>query len=259
MTYGIAEAMRILIDDEFRVNEVTPLITDERMLLELEVYQGLRDKGKADAIITVIQNRLNQLERDSKLWDCIAQKPLRNEDGSPMVDFRKWMDGDKDGAYLVLIYIPQTGVSQKFRQYLFANYFLKVWQVALSREKGFAGREYRPETLIVVDEVHQIIDIPTVANVFIDLFKEVRKYSLRYLFTLHGWSSIAKAPKGNQIKNAILDNGANLIMLEGGGDMFESFEDFMGNYTLADFQQPYENAILWNLLFALGRYTCLPS
>jgi hypothetical protein len=233
--YGIAEAMRILIDDEFRVNEVEPKITDERMKLELEVYQDLRNAGKADQIITVIQNRLNQLERDSKLWDCIAQKPLRNEDGSPMVDFRKWMDGDEDGAYLVLVYIPKTGVSNKFRQYLFAHYFLKIWQVALSREKGFAGREYRPETLVAVDEIHQIIDIPTVANVFVDLFKEVRKYSLRYLFTLHGWSSLSKSSKGKDIKNAILDNGANLIMLEGGGDMFESFEDFMGDYTIDDF------------------------
>lgn len=233
--YGIAEAMRLLIDDEFRVNEVEPKITDERMLLELEVYQDLRNNGKADQIITVIQNRLNILERDSKLWDCIAQKPLWNEDGTPMIDFRKWMDGDEDGAYMVLIYIPQTGVSKKFRQYLFANYFLKIWQVALSREKGFAGREYRPETLIAVDEIHQIIDIPTVANVFIDLFKEVRKYSLRYLFTLHGWSSLSKSPKGSAIKNAILDNGANLVMLEGGGDMFDSFEDFMGNYTIDDF------------------------
>jgi hypothetical protein len=233
--YGIAEAMRILIDDDFRINEVEPKITDERMLLELEVYNDMRNDGKAEQIITVIQNRLNILERDSKLWDCIAQKPLRNEDGSPMIDFRKWMDGDEDGAYMVLVYIPKTGVSQKFRQYLFANYFLKIWQVALSREKGFAGREYRPETFVAVDEIHQIIDIPTVANVFIDLFKEVRKYSLRYLFTLHGWSSLSKSPKGNKIKDAILDNGANLVMLEGGGDMFDSFSDFMGDYTIDDF------------------------
>lgn len=233
--FGIAEAMRILIDDEFRNEVVIPLITDERMLLELEVYNDLRNNGKADQIVTVIQNRLNILERDSKLWDCIAQKPLRDENSNSMIDFRKWMDGDEDGAYLVLVYIPKTGVSQKFRQYLFAHYFLKVWQVALSREKGFAGREYRPETLVLVDEIHQIIDIPTVANVFIDLFKEVRKYSLRYLFTLHGWSSLSKTPKGKGIKDAILDNGANLIMLEGGGDMFESFEDFMGDYTIDDF------------------------
>jgi hypothetical protein len=112
-----------------------------------------------------------------------------------------------------------------------------VWNVAVSREVGFAGREYRPETLVIIDEIHQIIDIPLIGRLFIDLFKEPRKYSLRLWLTLHGWSSLAKAGRGleGDIKQSIMDNGCNLVMLKGGGEAFSSLSDFLAPMTIADF------------------------
>jgi len=235
--WGYIEAMRTLIDDDFRQEEVIPNLTNRRLQLEMRSYDNLALKGEASKIITTIENRFSQLERDQKLWDCIAQKPLRDEDGKVKLNFRKMMDGDEDGAYLILIYIPKSGVSQLYRKFLFAHYFTKVWNVLLSREVGFGGREYRPETLIIVDEIHQIVDIPIIAKLFIDLFKEPRKYSGRYWFTLHGWSSLAKAGRGleGDIKQSIMDNGCNLIMLKGGGEAFQSLSDFLQPMTIADF------------------------
>lgn len=238
--YGVAEAIKILLDADFRLNTVTPKLIelkDEGLLFELEMYNQMDREGQTGKIISAIQNRLTQLERDKKLWDCIAQKPLRNEDGSCAINFRKWIDGDEDGAYMVLVYIPKSGISDQFREFIFAHYLVKIWNLALSREKGFAGREYRPETLVVVDEIHQVIHIPTIANMFIDLFKEPRKYSLRLMFTLHGWSSIANAGRGieSKIKQSILDNGCNLIMLKGGRDAFESLENFLAPMKVADY------------------------
>jgi hypothetical protein len=193
--------------------------------------------GENSKILTTIENRLSQLKGDRKLWDCIAQRPLRDEEGNCSINFRKWMDGDENGAYLVLVYIPKEGVSQQFRKFIFAHYFLKIWNVGFSREKGFAGREYRPETLVVFDEIHQIIDVPTVGKLFIDLFKEPRKYSIRLFMTLHGWSSLAKAGRTieSDIKQSILDNGCNLIMLKGGEDAFTSLQNFMGDMTVHDY------------------------
>jgi hypothetical protein len=235
--WGYIEAMRVLIDDEFRQEEVIPKLTNKRLRLEMESYNKMAMNGDTKRIIETIQNRFSQLERDQKLWDCIAQKPLRDENGKTKLNFREMMDGDENGAYMILIYIPKSGVSQLFRKFIFAHYFTKVWNVLLSREAGFAGREYRPETLIVVDEIHQIVDIPVIARLFIDLFKEPRKYSGRYWFTLHGWSSLAKAGKGleGDIKQSIMDNGANLIMLKGGGEAFQSLSDFLQPMTIADF------------------------
>ena len=235
--WGYIEAMRTLIDDEFRQTQVMPKIDNKRLKLEMRSYDVMAMEGSAKKVIQTIENRFSQLERDQKLWDCIAQKPLRDEDGKVKLNFRKMMDGDEDGAYLILVYIPKSGVSALYRKFIFAHYFTKVWNVALSREAGFAGREYRPETLVIIDEIHQIIDIPLVGKLFIDLFKEPRKYSLRLWLTLHGWSSLAKAGRGleGDIKQSIMDNGCNLIMLKGGGEAFHSLSDFLSPMTLADF------------------------
>ncbi len=235
--WGYIEAMKVLIDEEFRLTEVIPRLQNKRLKLEMNSYHKLAETGATQKIIDTIQNRFSQLERDQKLWDCIAQKPLRDEEGKVKLNFRKLMDGDEDGAYMVLIYIPKSGISKLGRRFLFAHYITKVWNVALSREVGFAGREYRPETLVVIDEIHQIIDIPLIGRMFIDLFKEPRKYSLRLLFTLHGWSSLAKAGHGieGDIKQSIMDNGCNLVMLRGGGEAFESLRDFLSPMTIADF------------------------
>lgn len=235
--WGYIEAMRTLIDDDFRQEEVIPKITNRRLQLEMNTYNAMAKGGETAKIVQTIENRFSQLERDQKLWDCIAQKPLRDENGKVKLNFRKMMDGDEDGAYMILIYIPKSGVSQLYRKFLFAHYFTKCWNVLLSREVGFGGREYRPETLIIVDEIHQIVDIPIIAKLFIDLFKEPRKYSGRYWFTLHGWSSLAKAGRGleGDIKQSIMDNGCNLIMLKGGGEAFSSLSDFLQPMTIADF------------------------
>jgi len=235
--WGYIEAMRVLTDDEFRQLEVIPFIKNKRLKLEIEMYDKMSMNNETKTIVQTIQNRFSQLERDLKLWDCIAQKPMRNEDGKVKLNFRQMMDGDENGAYMILIYIPKSGVSQLFRKFIFAHYFTKVWNVLLSREVGFGGREYRPETLIIMDEIHQIIDIPIVATLFIDIFKEPRKYSGRYWFTLHGWSSLAKAGRGYEgdIKQSIMDNGCNLIMLKGGGEAFSSLNNFLHPMTIADF------------------------
>jgi hypothetical protein len=235
--WGYIEAMKVLIDDDFRESEVIPRLTNRRLQLEIKTYHRMAMNGETAKIVQTIENRFSQLERDQKLWDCIAQRPLRNEDGKVKLNFRTLMDGDEDGAYLVLVYIPKSGVSDLYRKFVFAHYFTKVWNVFLSREVGFGGREYRPETLVVMDEIHQIIDIPLVARLFIDIFKEPRKYSGRYWFTLHGWSSLAKAGRGleGDIKQSIMDNGCNLIMLKGGGEAFQSLGDFLHPMTIADF------------------------
>src|SRR5690606_18447288 len=236
--WGYIEAMKTLIDDEFRATEIIPNLSNNRRLrLEMETFHNMSVNGNISKIIQTIENRFSQLERDQKLWDCIAQRPLRDENGKVKLNFRKLMDGDENGAYLILIHIPKSGVSNLYRKFIFAHYFTKIWNVALSREYGFAGREYRPETLIIIDEIHQILNIPLVAKLFIDLFKEPRKYSLRLWLTLHGFSSFSTAGKSYEsaIKQSILDNGCNLIMLKGGSDSFDKLEEFLAPYTIADY------------------------
>lgn len=235
--WGYIEAIKTLIDDDFRTTEIIPNLTNRRLKLEIESFHKLSVTGKATKVIQTIENRFSQLERDQKLWDCIAQRPIRDENGKVKLNFRKLMDGDENGAYMVLIHIPKSGVSNLYRRFIFAQYFTKIWNTALSRESGFASREYRPETLVIIDEIHQILNIPLVAKLFIDLFKEPRKYSLRLWITLHGFSSFATAGRTYEsaIKQSILDNGCNLIMLKGGSDSFDRLSEFLEPFTIADY------------------------
>lgn len=232
--WGYIEALRILVDDVFREEMVIPFIQNRRLKKEMENYSRLKDGKKAE-IVETVQNRFTQLESDPKLWDCIAQKPIRDEDGKVALNFRKMMDGDEGGAYLVLIHIPNNGPTELFRRFIFAHYFTKIWYVLKSRDNH--PRAYRPETLIVVDEVHQIINIPLIGKMFIELFKEPRKYSGRYMFSLHGWSSLADAGRNleGKIKQSIMDNGCNLVMLKGGEDAFKSLSNFLYPMTVDDF------------------------
>jgi hypothetical protein len=234
--WGYIEAIKTLIDDDFRATEVIPFLNSNRRLkVEMETFHRMATSGKATQIIQTIENRFSQLERDQKLWDCIASRPLRDENGKVKLNFRKLMDGDEDGAYMILIHIPKSGVSELYRKFIFAQYFTKIWSVALSRDS--VGREYRPETLVVIDEIHQILGIPLIAELFIDLFKEPRKYSLRIYLTLHGFSSLATAGKAyeSKIRQSILDNGANIILLKGGSDSYEKLSEFLQPFTVADF------------------------
>lgn len=236
--WGYIEAMKTLLDDDFRITEVIPNIkNNERLKLEMETFHNLSVSGKSARIIETIENRFSQIERDQKLWDCIAQKPLRDGQGNVKMNFRKLIDGDENGAYMILIHIPKSGVSSLYRKFIFSHYFTKIWNVALSREAGFAGRSYRPETLVIIDEIHQILGIPLVAKLFIDLFKEPRKYSLRLWITLHGFSSFATAGRTyeSSIRQSILDNGCNLIMLKGGSDSFDRLEEFLQPCTISDY------------------------
>lgn len=134
--WGYIEAMRVLTDTDFRQEEVLPHLSNKRLQLELKSYNQLAMNGSAKTIIETIQNRFSQLERDQKLWDCIAQKPIRNEEGKVKLNFRQMMDGDEDGAYMILIYIPKSGVSQLYRKFIFAHYFTKVCKYWNTQEKN---------------------------------------------------------------------------------------------------------------------------
>src|SRR5205085_10444681 len=106
-----------LIDDDFRQEEIIPKMKGNRRLeLEMKTYNKMAMDGQVSKIIQTIENRFSQLERDQKLWDCIAQRPLRDENGKCKLNFRTLMDGDDGGAYMVLIYIPKSGVSDIYRK-----------------------------------------------------------------------------------------------------------------------------------------------
>lgn len=222
------DAMKTLLDDSYRSKMIDEL-KDEDPVLRYNLAKDdiALQKDERGITLATIDNHLSQVQNNKPWLDAISQKENEN------IDFWKWMNGDDDGAYLVLIYIPEKS-GKHLRRYLFAHYFLKIWKLMKLREA--IPKAERKECLVIVDEIHQIIDQRAVQRMFGDIFKEPRKYRVRYFFTFHGWSSLEKGGRRkNEIIQSMKDSGCNLIMLKGGKDTFESVASMLDPYTVEDF------------------------
>lgn len=217
---NIIDAMRIIEDQDYR-NEIISLLDGNQVFLpgELRKMDQIFDDPKA---LETIDNRISRLKNTQPWIDALAQEPIEG------MDFWKWINGDENGAYLVLIYIPKR-INKSFRSFLFAHYLMKLWYMTEARE--IINKKDRREFLVIVDELHQIFGHRVVPIVLEAVHKEARKYRGRYVFTIHGWSSI----KDKEIKDTIRDSSGNYIMLKGGDDMFSSLEKEFRPYNVTDF------------------------
>lgn len=219
---NIIDAMRIIEDVAYRNDIIQKLELESSqvyMPLELRKMDRIFDDPKA---METIDNRISRLKNTQPWIDCLSQQPTEG------LDFWRWINGDEDGAYLVLVYIPKR-INKSFRSFLFAHYLMKIWYMTEARE--IINKADRREFLVIVDELHQIFGHRVVPPILEAIYKESRKYRGRYVFTLHGWSSI----KNKEIKETIRDASGNYIMLKGGDDMFSSLEKEFRPYTVTDF------------------------
>lgn len=240
----ILDAMRILVDQDYRI-KIRESLREDQILLKVELKQFDQELSeKSSKVLETIERRISMIRNDYALLDCISQEPM---DG---VDFWKWMNGDENGPYLVLIYLPKNGISTMCRKYLFTHYILKIWRLMLARE--ILPKEQRKEVLIQIDELHQVLDQKSVLDIFSDIFKEPRKYRARFLFSLHGWSSIKAGSKRKEIIQSMMDSGSNLIMLKGGDEMFNSLQAMLTPYSNEDFQELMKNPFTGIFKLAVG-------
>lgn len=217
---NLIDAMQIIEKKDYR-DKIIDKLDDKNVFLPVELR-------KMDAVfetpedMETIDNRVSRLKNTQPWIDALAQTPTEG------MDFWRWINGDEDGAYLVLIYIPKR-INKPFRSFLFAHYFAKLWAMTEARE--IISKKDRKEFLVVIDELHQIFGHRVVPKVLEAVYKEARKYRARFLFTIHGWSSI----KDKEVKDIIKDSSGNYIMLKGGDDMFSSLEKEFKPYTVQDF------------------------
>ncbi|MGA9173576.1 MAG: hypothetical protein WBZ33_06355, partial [Thermoactinomyces sp.] len=193
------------------------------------LQENAMDMENDPSVLKTIKNRLVPFMTDDDFMNLIAQE-VNTE-----IDFWKWMN---TGPYLVLIYLPGSGqeISLELRKFLFTHYFIKVWLLMLARER--IEKEKRKECLVIVDELHQVIDQRAVQNLFGALFKEPRKYRFRFLFSVHGWSSFNEAGKAkDKLIRSIQDARPNLVLLKGGDDFFKSMASLLTPYDLNDFTE----------------------
>lgn len=222
----ILDAIRILRDEEYRKEIFTKLNEDHTDIkVELMEFEEDLQGNNGATTLRTIENRFAKIRKNPALMDCIAQP--KNED----IDFWKWTNGDDNGPYLVLVYLPSSMPKLAYN-YLFAHYFVKLWMLMKLRDS--IEEEERQPVLVVVDEIHQIMNHRSVVNILVPMFKEPRKYRYRYLLSMHGFSSIT-GQQSNEIQASLEDNAPNLVMFKGGDDMFKKLGRMFTPYTITDY------------------------
>ncbi len=221
------DALNILKDPAY-LNQIIERLTKRgKYNLIHALRENATDMENDTSVLKTIKNRLVPFMMDDDFINLIAQEA--NEE----IDFWKWMN---TGPYLVLIYLPGSGqeISLELRKFLFTHYFIKIWLLMLARER--IEKEKRKECLVIVDELHQVIDQRAVQNLFGAMFKEPRKYRFRFTFSFHGWSSFNEAGKAkDKLIRSIQDARPNLVLLKGGDDFFKSMASLLTPYDLKDF------------------------
>jgi hypothetical protein len=226
---NLIDALKILKDQQYWFQTLQKLEKKKKRNLAKALEENATDMINDPSVLKTIKNRLVPFMTDEDFVNLIAQEE------NPDIDFWKWTNA---GPYLVLIYLPGSGqeISQELRKFLFTHYFMKIWMMMLARERLEDNK--RKECLIIVDELHQILDQRAVQNLFGALFKEPRKYRFRYVFTVHGWSSFDEAGKNaEKLKRSIKDARPNLVLLKGGDDFFKSMADMLAPYDVKDFTE----------------------
>ncbi|WP_028778867.1 hypothetical protein [Shimazuella kribbensis] len=226
---NLIDALRILKDQKYLFDVIQKRLEKKKRFSLMQILEdNATDMINDPSVLKTIKNRLIPFMADDDFMNLVAQ------DVNEEIDFYKWMNTE---PYLVLIYLPGSGqeISQELRKFLFTHYFIKIWMLMLSRER--IEQDKRKECLVVVDELHQVIDQRAIQNLFGSLFKEPRKYRFRFVFSVHGWSSFNEAGKNkDRLIRAIEDARPNLVLLKGGNDFFKSMSALLAPYDLEDFK-----------------------
>lgn len=223
------EVVQSMTDDAFRAEKILPHIRDRAILRDLAVYAAMTPEQRS-AITAPILNRYYRLTHAKRLWECVAQRPLRGKDGELLLDYRRFMDGDEEGPYAVLINVPPADdkgrpIPPEVQQAIMLAEASKLWAATLTRNPMDTSLK---EYLVLYDEPHQFMKG---TPFFKRMFREIRKYRGRPLLLFHEW----KAVKDPELAAAILGADPNIHLLKGADANFEKLAPYLSPFTMEEY------------------------
>ncbi len=171
----------MLLSKQFR-EQVLKKVQDPMLRATWEQWDKASDANQI-TMAEPILSRIDYLLDNRALKNCICQPPKLDKNGRPLVDFRKWADGDKRGPYLVLSNIPKAFFSAAGLDTMMAWMNAKEWLMTLTRG------EDSPVMYSIKDEVHQI---PSLAAKAEEQIVEGRKYRVGQIWSFHSMAQVEK-------------------------------------------------------------------
>lgn len=200
-----------------KVKEMPEVVRD------LESLQVASVNGKDRAIIDPILSRIKELSSSQLMTNLFFQEPKLDDNGKPVLDFRRIMDNPEGGYGHVVVIQASYYAWQEYQSLILGFVEDKINFNAFSRID--VDQSERKPVLKWIDEPHKVID--AIEGRLAGTSVEFRKYRVKNLFTGHSIDQMGKAA------NAMLDGGANITSyktereseLKRFSHMFEPYDD----------------------------------
>lgn len=154
-------------------------MTSPRTKNKLESFWNATSESDRQAIIRPIQTRISMLMDEERIADHTLQPDRTDENGKPLISFRKWADGDKF-PYFVGIRIPKDFFLETGTDALATFVISKLWLAILSRYD--IPKDQRRPCVFIQDEPHQF---PSALELYRSVVRESRKWRLKLMWLGH--------------------------------------------------------------------------
>lgn len=172
---GLLEVILALTSAEYRGQVLARGVANIQAADTLRSLHSAGD-GMREQIINPIMNRLNLLLGNEAMANCLLQR------GKKEIDFRKWLDGDKNGPYFIGLRVPKDELLDTATDRLATFLIAKVWLSVLSRYDQ--PEEQRRPAVMVMDEPHQFMSSKELWG---DMVREARKWRLKLYWSAHNF------------------------------------------------------------------------
>lgn len=185
---SILEVILLLTSDVYRSSRLGT-ISNPRLLDTIQALHELAP-GARGQVTQPILDRLDILLQNEAMANCILQRQKVDGKGNPLMNFRKWLDGDEGGPYFVGIRVPKDELLDVATDRMVTFLIAKVWLAILSRYDQ--SESFRRPACFIMDEPHQFMSAKPLWD---DMVREARKWRLKMMFLAHNFRDFGTLSK----------------------------------------------------------------
>ena len=185
---SILEVILLLASDVYRKGKLGA-IKNPRLFDTIKGLHDLQPSARGQ-ITQPILDRLDILLQNEAMGNCILQRQKVDDNGNPLINFRKWLDGDEGGPYFVGIRVPKDELLDVATDRIVTFLIAKVWLAILSRYDQ--EESLRKPCVFIMDEPHQFMSAKPLWD---DMIREARKWRLKMMFLAHNFRDFGTLSK----------------------------------------------------------------
>lgn len=175
---SLLEPILMLSSDVYRTKRL-PSISNARTFDTLNSLNDMQD-GARSQIVQPILDRLEMLLSNEFMANCVLQRQKLDAKGLPLMNFRKWLDGDENGPYFIGIRVPKEVLLDIATDRIVSFLVSKIWLSVLSRYD--TPEQDRRPAVFIMDEPHQFMSS---VSLWSDMVREARKWRLKLVWLAH--------------------------------------------------------------------------